>query len=223
MTVRTYEDVKALLDAPLRRDVIKERDGLSYLEGWHVINEANRIFGYGSWGGTIVRLEHLGDVPVVSRQGKEGFKTAYLCEYRVTVKIPDPYSKDIEGNPQYNYVTFSDVGFGNAVSYQGNALDNHELAAKEAATDAMKRCLRAFGNQFGNALYDKEQRNVEKEKVEVTLTLVTNTFKNLPKAKRDELKDVIPVKLKELGVESGKLGDAQGEALEAIYEYQLEA
>jgi hypothetical protein len=36
----------------------------------------------------------------------------------------------------------------------------HESALKEAETDAMKRALMTFGNPFGLALYDKEQRNV---------------------------------------------------------------
>jgi hypothetical protein len=37
----------------------------------------------------------------------------------------------------------------------------HESAIKEAATDAMKRAAMTFGNPFGLALYDKDQRAVE--------------------------------------------------------------
>jgi hypothetical protein len=36
----------------------------------------------------------------------------------------------------------------------------HESAIKEAETDAMKRALMTFGNPFGLALYDKQQRQV---------------------------------------------------------------
>ena len=36
----------------------------------------------------------------------------------------------------------------------------HESALKEAETDAMKRALLTFGNPFGLALYDKQQRQV---------------------------------------------------------------
>jgi hypothetical protein len=36
----------------------------------------------------------------------------------------------------------------------------HESALKEAETDAMKRALMTFGNAFGLALYDKQQREV---------------------------------------------------------------
>ena len=36
----------------------------------------------------------------------------------------------------------------------------HESALKEAETDAIKRALMTFGNAFGLALYDKQQREV---------------------------------------------------------------
>jgi len=36
----------------------------------------------------------------------------------------------------------------------------HESALREAETDAMKRALMTFGNPFGLALYDKQQRQV---------------------------------------------------------------
>src|SRR3546814_5327148 len=36
----------------------------------------------------------------------------------------------------------------------------HESAIKESETDAMKRALMTFGNQFGLALYDKTRANV---------------------------------------------------------------
>jgi len=38
----------------------------------------------------------------------------------------------------------------------------HENALEEAETDATKRALSTFGNSFGLALYDKEQRYVRK-------------------------------------------------------------
>ena len=49
-------------------------------------------------------------------------------------------------------------GFGNGRgSVPGEA---QEVAIKEAETDAMKRALSTFGNPFGLALYDKQQRGV---------------------------------------------------------------
>jgi hypothetical protein len=40
----------------------------------------------------------------------------------------------------------------------------HESALKEAETDATKRALMTFGNAFGLALYDKQQRQVSDSK-----------------------------------------------------------
>ena len=43
----------ALLSAPLDRGKVRQRDqgrtAVSYLEGWQVISEANRIFGFDGW------------------------------------------------------------------------------------------------------------------------------------------------------------------------------
>ena len=39
----------------------------------------------------------------------------------------------------------------------GDNGNDHENAVKGAETDAIKRALRTFGNQFGLPLYDKEE------------------------------------------------------------------
>jgi DNA repair and recombination protein RAD52 len=54
-------------------------------------------------------------------------------------------------------VSREDVGFGTGVAK--NLADAHEGAAKEAVTDALKRALRSFGNQFGNSLYSKDKNH----------------------------------------------------------------
>lgn len=48
-----------------------------------------------------------------------------------------------------------DIGYGHIENCKGKAAA-FEKAKKEAATDAMKRALRTFGNVLGNCLYDKE-------------------------------------------------------------------
>ena len=50
-----------------------------------------------------------------------------------------------------------DVGFGTGIAK--TLADAHEGGAKEAVTDAIKRTLRSFGNQFGNSLYDKSRQH----------------------------------------------------------------
>jgi DNA repair and recombination protein RAD52 len=127
---------------------------LSYMEGYAVIEAANRIFGFGNWSGTVVEL-NAADMGEFTKKGengqpdKNGWKAAYICRYKVTVWTLD-HSRS---------VSFDDVGYGSGTSYisLGDAI---ESATKESATDAMKRAFRNFGNQFGLALYDKDRKNV---------------------------------------------------------------
>jgi len=112
---------------------------LDYLEAWHAIAEANRIFGHDGWIRETLDLQPVGDV----------FKTTngkYKIGYRATVRIT------------VGDVIRDGTGFGNGIG--SDPVDIHELAAKEAETDAMKRALATFGNPFGLALYDKKRANV---------------------------------------------------------------
>lgn len=122
---------------------------LSYMEGYAVIEAANRIFGFGNWSGTVLDLSAADLGEHKNKDGKEGWKAAYTCRYKVTVQSLDGLRA----------ISFDDVGFGSGTSYLslGDAI---ESATKEAATDAMKRAFRNFGNQFGLALYDKDRKNV---------------------------------------------------------------
>jgi DNA recombination protein Rad52 len=114
-----------------------------YLEGWHVINEANRIFGFGGWSYEILSLKQACE-PTKNQNNNN--VVAYICT--VSVSVGD--------------VTRQDVGYGSG--FDKSLGDAHEGATKEAVTDALKRALRTFGNQFGLALYDKEKRNIEDPK-----------------------------------------------------------
>ena len=118
-----------------------------YVDGYHVISEANRIFGNGGWSYEITRLQEAHRA-TVQLQGKNGpyeqFRCSYLCTVKVTVG--DVFK---EG---------SAVGMGSGKPE--NMGDVIESAVKEAETDALKRALRTFGNTFGLALYDKSRENV---------------------------------------------------------------
>jgi len=54
-----------------------------------------------------------------------------------------------------NLIVDKDIGYGHIENSKGKAAA-FEKAKKEAATDAMKRALRNFGNVLGNCLYDKD-------------------------------------------------------------------
>ena len=116
---------------------------LSYVEGWHVIAEANRIFGFDAWD-----RRTISTACVWSGQSGQIHAAAYTAKVRVSVRAGDIIIVR-EG---------SGTGEGRA-STPGQA---HELALKGAETDATKRALATFGNSFGLALYDREQAGVRK-------------------------------------------------------------
>ena len=114
---------------------------LSYIEGWHVIAEANRIFGFDAWDRQTMSIKCVWEG---TWQGK--YRCSYVARVRIKVRAGDrEICREGCGSGQ---------GRGNS---PGEA---HESALKEAETDAMKRALTTFGNPFGLALYDKEQHGV---------------------------------------------------------------
>ena len=43
------QEQKAELAKPLAKSAVKKLKGFDYVEGWHAIAEANRIFGFDGW------------------------------------------------------------------------------------------------------------------------------------------------------------------------------
>lgn len=114
-----------------------------YIEGWHAIAEANRIFGHGEWSYSVAACDCVSERPrAIGRDKKDGWGVTYTA--KVTVMVGG--------------VTREDVGAGHG--YDLDCGSAHESAIKEAVTDALKRALRTFGNPFGLALYDKTRENV---------------------------------------------------------------
>ena len=133
----------AMLNAPLDPANVKKPSGSfgpkgDYIEGWHAINELNRVFGFDGWSYTI----NLSRDALERAEGKDQWQAAYTCICTLTV----------------GPVTRQDVGFGSG--FAKGVGDAIEGATKEAATDALKRAARTFGNIFGLALYDKSRANV---------------------------------------------------------------
>ena len=148
MTAFTPKTIAAL-DAPLVRDNVKQREQagrkLFYIEGWHAIAEANRIFGFDGWTRQTIdirsvseRERKIGKPP----NTRDGWGVSYVVKVRVTV----------------GDIVREGIGAGHGIDVDLGLA--HESAIKEAETDAMKRALMTFGNPFGLALYDKEQLNV---------------------------------------------------------------
>lgn len=155
----TFTDLqRAELTKPLSSAHVRKPSGSfgpkgDYLEGWHVINELNRVFGFDGWSYT-VDLSRDALVEGKDSKGNPQWQAAYTCV--CTLKVGD--------------VTRQDVGFGSGFAKAiGDAIEG---ATKEATTDALKRCARTFGNIFGLALYDKARTNVEEPMLETTQRLL---------------------------------------------------
>lgn len=116
---------------------------LSYIEGYHAIEEANRIFNFDAWSYSVKRLTKISEEKNTNNNTVVGYEA--LVEVRV-----------MAGG---QVVIREDVGYGSGIAK--DAFSAFEGAGKEAVTDALKRALRTFGNAFGLALYDKEQKNVD--------------------------------------------------------------
>ncbi len=134
-----------ILNEELNSNRIKTREkgniNLSYIEGFDVIDTANKVFGFGNWSYSISKLDQ------VSQEVNQN-QNNVVC-YKAVVQI------QIHNNDHSQTVSRQDVGFGTGVAK--TLADAHEGSAKEAVTDAIKRCFRSFGNQFGNSLYDKSR------------------------------------------------------------------
>jgi DNA recombination protein Rad52 len=142
----------AALAAPLERANVRQREQgrsrVSYLEGWQVIAEANRIFGFDGWQRQTIAVRCVAPAErLIGRDQKPGWGVTYTARVRVTVTAGGLTPLVREGSGAGHGI---DVDLGQA----------HESALKEAETDAMKRALMTFGNPFGLALYDKAQRQV---------------------------------------------------------------
>lgn len=101
---------------------------MAYLDGEDNIRTANRIFGYGNWGFRLL------SAPWSVQSGK----AVWFAHGELTVA----------GCPVHQ-----DVG---ACEQSGEGAAALEMAVKGAVTDAIKRCLDHWGDQFGLGLRDKD-------------------------------------------------------------------
>src|SRR3954471_10495223 len=128
--------------AALRRNVderhirVRQSNGrdLSYLEGWYVIAQANRIFGFDGWS-----RETLETKCVLARENRGAFVAVYTAKVRITVLA--------EGTQVVR------EGHGTGEGRGASPGEAHDTGLKAAETDATKRALVTFGRPFGLELY----------------------------------------------------------------------
>tara|TARA_Y100001937_G_C7057928_1_gene302323 strand:- start:158 stop:775 length:618 start_codon:yes stop_codon:yes gene_type:complete len=184
-----------LLNEPILAQNVKERaagwggedNTLAYVEGYHVIAEANRIFGFGNWSSETIETTCVQNEPRA---------VSYIAKVRITV-----------GN-----VIREGTGAGHG--NQSNHGNNHESAIKEAETDARKRAFMQFGNQFGLSLYNGKDKswktNKEKPQNQPSLSeLALKWIQKAPSLKHlDEIKKRLDAQIKE-----GNLSDSERHTL----------
>lgn len=142
----TFSEIQTkLLGAKLKRRHVRTRDAngetLSYIEGWHAISEANRIFGFEHWDRQTL-------TPHCHWTLQQGGQT--ICFYSTKARISVRAGETVAVREGLG------TGFGRSPQPEMA----HEMAIKAAETDATKRALATFGNAFGLALYDPKKSQV---------------------------------------------------------------
>lgn len=151
------KDIAMTLNQPLDKKHISIRDGrggtkLSYVKGWHVISEMNRIFGFNNWSVETISMQEIVNRKYTNQYKKEMYEVGYVAKVKIRIRI-EPES----GQAKINF--HEGTGTGNGIA--NKLYDAYESAIKEAETDALKRACKNFGNVMGLALYDTAQVNVK--------------------------------------------------------------
>lgn len=131
-----------MLDADIQRELSRPLDprrvsvlrdgpakGVPYLEAHEVVRRANEVFGFGAWGYSLV------DRP---------FLVEAADNYELWAAV---VRLDVTGGQ-----SVTDVG---TCVRSGKGQNGLDMAFKGAVSDGVKRCLKAYGDQFGLILADK--------------------------------------------------------------------
>ncbi|TIC61802.1 hypothetical protein E3Q03_02533 [Wallemia mellicola] len=134
------QEAQEKLTKRLAPECISQRPGggnskVCYIEGHQAIALTNSIFGYDGWSSQIMDTK----IVYIEQSPNHKWHCTAQALARVTVLSTGAFHED--------------VGFGDMANSptRGAAIDK---CMKEAVTDAVKRCLRYFGNSTGNCLYD---------------------------------------------------------------------
>lgn len=179
---KTREQIEKELDQNIPREVVAQRSGggtksLSYLETWYVIDRLNKVFGNMGW------ESETTEMLLVS--GSDALP-AYRAKVRITVSTPEhDASGTIVG---FRNVVKEGTGWGSDKS----KLNPHEMACKEAESDALKRAAMKLGISMGLGLYDKSGEFVDDAVPETK----SETPKSAPKLDRKAINDGIAANAK---------------------------
>jgi DNA repair and recombination protein RAD52 len=156
-----------LLQQDLDPRFISNRKGgggseLKYIEGHDAIDQANRLFGYGNWSYRPLSCEQC---VLMDPMTGEAVGVSYKAKVELIVRGCVAPIVEVGSQPVATW-NVTDTVMGRRkkgdtkeiedwerVNARRTIVEAHEMAEKGAVTDALKRALRTFGNQFGNGLY----------------------------------------------------------------------
>ena len=130
-TEAQVKNLEAKLDAKHVKTRQVQDTSLNYVEGWHVIAEANRIFGYDAWD-----RQTLTTHCVWSGMANRHHAAAYTAKVRIAVRA--------------GAITIIREGCGSGEARALTPGEAHELALKAAKTDATKRALQPSAILLGS-------------------------------------------------------------------------
>ncbi len=116
------------------RSRVRQGKELFYVEGWYVLAQANRIFGFDGWDRETVETKCI-----MGRDVRGTSTAVYSARVRIAVHVDGRLIvRDGHGTGEATGQSIGEV---------------HDRALKAAETDATKRALATFGKAFGLALY----------------------------------------------------------------------
>lgn len=135
----------AQLLRPVNAQRVGQANGFSHLEAYDVRAHLNRIFGFARFDVEVLACALVFETESPSKKGDRSVWTVcYLSRVQIRVRA---------GNG-HHLASYSDVATGEAINQPSRA-DAHDLAAKKAASQALKRAAVNLGDQFGLSLYNK--------------------------------------------------------------------
>ena len=193
---KTLRQLNQPLDATFVATRNQSGKTLSYVEAHYVIRKANEIMGFDGW------TRSTENVQIVQAEQK-GEKNNWYVGYTARVVV-EAFGAIRSG-----------FGFGQGIdSDLGRA---HESAIKEAESDAFKRAMMTFGDQFGLALYDKAQTHVakpmSKEEIERNAGLAMRRTMSMPTEACKAFRDKYPKDWAQLALDAENEGVTDQEGL----------
>jgi recombination DNA repair RAD52 pathway protein len=138
----TDEQITLLLK-PIHRQRVLSLKGMSYVEGYDIRAELNRVFGFARWSEEILEQELVAETETKTNAGKPAWNVVYRTRVRLTIHAPSGSA-----------LTFYD---GSHVGESTHPVrgEAHGTALTASETYALRRAAINLGDQFGLSLYNK--------------------------------------------------------------------